>query len=260
MTQINVHNAPASSVDVDLEDERGVTQQCLRICEDAKLYIKSLTDRESTLLPESSQDGDENQPFEAQTRTREALTGNQDKFAETINHLRTRLEVLLQQGDAGSDTERSRLQADIDISKQCLDVCKVASEVSRQTVYRIGEVIAEGDSDQVLVNTLADLFDIKKAFAKDNAAQLVGSMTPENLRHLAEKRYSNRSATIHAGRVDDSIVSQPAIQEVRKSTHTPTTRMDNSEQSPGPGSKQLRPMANEIKKRQTDSATDSGRH
>ncbi|ETN40282.1 uncharacterized protein HMPREF1541_04558 [Cyphellophora europaea CBS 101466] len=259
MTQINVHIAPASSVDVDLKDEREVTQQCLRICEDAKSYIKSIMDRESTLLPQPSHDGDEDQPFEARTRTRDALNGNQDKFAETIDYLRTRLDVLLQQGDVGNDAERSRLQADIDLSKQCLDVCKVASEVSRQTVYRIGEVIAEGDSDQVVVNTLADLFDIKKAFAKDNAAQLVGSMTAESLRDLADKRYGSRSAILHSGRVDDSIASSPAIHEVRTSRHTTTTRTDNSEQSPGLRSKQLRPTANEIKKRQTDDVTDSGR-
>jgi hypothetical protein len=41
-------------------------------------------------------------------------------------------------------------------------------------------VIAEGSSDQVVVTTLADLFDIQKALPKDNSAQLVGSMNAEN--------------------------------------------------------------------------------
>lgn len=44
----------------------------------------------------------------------------------------------------------------------------MASEISRQKVYRIGEVIGEGDSDQVVVTTLADLFDIGKALSKVN--------------------------------------------------------------------------------------------
>jgi hypothetical protein len=64
--------------------------------------------------------------------------------------------------------------------------------VSSQKVYRVGEVIADGDSDQVVANTLADLFDVKRAISKDRSAQLVGSMSGEDLRFLAEKRYESR--------------------------------------------------------------------
>lgn len=54
---------------------------------------------------------------------------------------------------SGSKNEKERLglQEDIQTSKQCLEVCKVVSEISRQKIYRIGEVVADGDSDQVLV-------------------------------------------------------------------------------------------------------------
>jgi hypothetical protein len=47
-------------------------------------------------------------------------------------------------------------------------------------------------SDQVVVATSADLFDIKKALSTDKSAQLVGSMTAESLRHIIERRYQSR--------------------------------------------------------------------
>lgn len=73
-------------------------------------------------------------------------------------------------------------------SKKCLEVCRVASEVSNRKEYRDGEVIADGESDQVVVNTLAGIFDVKKVSSLGNSAQLVGSMTEEALRDLTEKR------------------------------------------------------------------------
>ena len=125
MTQLRTEDTTASSIRTNLEDEREVTNQCLRICEDARSYIDSLSDQESSLLED-----------------------------------------------------------------------EVASEVSRQKVYRIGEVIADDNSDQVVVTTLADLFDVKKALSKGHSAQLVGSMTGEELRLLAEKRHSSRFGAV----------------------------------------------------------------
>ena len=213
MMRLNIENTNASGVSINLEDEREVTKQCLRVCEDAKSYIESLADRESSLLPETPQNTVEENSFEAQLRTRQALDEHRDSFAETIGYLRKRLDLLVQDDDPEKGNERSRLQADIKISKQCLDVCKVASEVSRQTVYRIGEVIAEGDSDQVVVTTLADLFDIKKALSKDSSAQLVGSMTAENLRYLTEKRYSSRFGTLASHSETAGTTTSPAVFE-----------------------------------------------
>lgn len=258
ITRLNIQNISTSGVSIDLDNEREVTKQCLRICEDARSYIESLSDRESSLLQETSQNTIEDNIFEAQLRTRQALDGNRVSFTETINHLRKRLESLIQDDSPERDNERSRLRADIDISKQCLDVCKVASEVSRQTVYRIGEVIAEGDSDQVVVTTLADLFDIKKALSKDGSAQLVGSMTAENLRYLTEKRYDSRFGTLagHSDLAEASNTSSPAIFEVQKSKHAVAPQTTNHEQSSGPKTRQNRPSPNEMRKRQMDGAID----
>jgi hypothetical protein len=261
MTQFSIENTNTSDISIDLKDEREVTKQCLRICEDARSYIESLSNRESSLLQEAPQNALEDymrNSFEAQLLTRQALDENRDSFAEIIGHLRKRLETLVQNEDPGNDNERLRLQADINISKQCLDVCKVASEVSRQKVYRIGEVIADGDSDQVVVTTLADLFDIKKALSKDNSAQLVGSMTDESLRHLAEKRYSSRFGAL-AGDSDPAeagATSSPSVFEVQKSKHTFPPQTGNDEQSPGPKTRQNRPSPNEMRKRGMGGAID----
>lgn len=55
MTRFTIEVAHIPEISIDLNNERGVTMQCLRICEDARSYIESLTNRESTLLPEAPQ-------------------------------------------------------------------------------------------------------------------------------------------------------------------------------------------------------------
>ncbi|EXJ76645.1 uncharacterized protein A1O5_01153 [Cladophialophora psammophila CBS 110553] len=259
MTRLNIENTSTSGVSIDLEDEREVTKQCLRICEDARSYIESLSDRESSLLPEMPPNAVEENSFEAQVRTRQALDDNRDSFAETITYLRKRLDLLIRDGDdSEKDNERSQLQADINISKQCLDVCKMASEVSRQKVYRIGEVIAKGNSDQVVVTTLADLFDIRKALSKDSSAQLVGSMAEENLRILTEKRYSSRFGTLagYSNPAEAGTTSSPAAFEAQKSKYAFAPQTGNQEQTPGLRARQDRPSPNEMRKRPTDGAMD----
>lgn len=258
MTQFTVENTNASGISIDLEDEREVTKQCLRICEDAKAHIESLSNGEPLLFQETSQNTLDRNSFEAQWRTRRALDENRDSFAETIGYLRKRLESLVKDEGPGNEMERLRLQSDINTSKQCLDICKVASEISRQKVYRIGEVIADGDSDQVVVTTLADLFDIKKALSRGTSAQLVGSMTGEELRLLTEKRYGSRFGAL-AGKVDPTeagTTSPPSASEVRINTHYVPPQTVTYEQSPGSRTKQDRPSPNEMRKRLSGDALE----
>ncbi|KAJ5198201.1 uncharacterized protein N7498_007318 [Penicillium cinerascens] len=231
---------PTNISSIDLKDEKEVTKQCLRICEDASHYIESLTNRESSLLhpgPQNATDDDVQNYFEAQMLTRQALNENQDSFITIIGQLRNRLENLILKNDPNDENERSRLLSDINTSKQCLEVCKVASEVSTQKVYRVGEVVADGDSDQVVVNTLADLFDVKKALSLGNSAQLVGSMTEEALRHLTEKRYNSRFGAF----------IQPEAKGSRGSFPSPG---DHDGQSPRPKARH-NPSSNEVRKRYT---------
>ena len=261
LTRSTTENTYASDISIDLKDEREVTKQCLRICEDAKSYMDSLRNLESSILqepPQNAAEDDTPNSFEAQLLVRQALDENRDRLSETIGRLRGRLESLALNGDPQNENEKLLLQEDLKISKQCLEVCKVASEASRQKIYRIGEVIADGDSDQVVVTTLADLFDIKKALAKGNSAQLVGSMTEENLRYLTEKRYSSRfgalagdSAAAKAG-----ATSSPSVLETQESKPAFPPPVGNDEESPGPKTRYHRPSPNEMRKRATGGATD----
>jgi hypothetical protein len=251
MTQLNFENTKASGVTFDLEDEEQLTKQCLRVCEDAKSFIETLSERESSLLPELSHDTVEDSLFEAQLRMRQALEKNRESFEETIDHLRRRLNSMLRDNTTGKDDERSELQADIEASKQCLDLCKVANEVSRQTVYRIGEAIAEDDSDQVVVTTLAELFDIKKVLSKNNSAQLVGSMTSEDLQLLTEKRYGSRFCTV-ASRSPEVGTTRMRADFVAKNTkHAAASQPRIDEQSPTV-TRSAKQLPNEMRKRHMD--------
>ena len=198
MVRYTADNSNTQASSVNLDDEKEVTQLCLHICEDARSYIDSLTKREARVLEEQENTAtdDELRNFEAQLLTRQTLNESREGFAKIILQLRICLETLIMKNDPGDEKERARLMDDINTSKQCLEVCKVASEVSSQKIYRIGEVIADGDSDQVVVTTLADLFDVRKALSRGTSAQLVGSMGEETLRHMTEKRYSSRFGAV----------------------------------------------------------------
>lgn len=245
MTRLILENANASSISVDLEDERAVTKQCLTICKDASSYIESLKNRQSSIFQEGSPDAVENTGFEAQLRTRQALNDNLDSFAQTIVHLQKRLVDLINEDGSGNENERSRLQSDIDASKQCLDICKVASEISRQKVYRVGEVIADGESDQVVVTTLADLFDVKKAWSKGNSAQLVGSMAADELRLMTEKRYDSRFGTAAS---HSEHTGAPAL-DTREPKDTSPGQAAQSEHFNARSTKHQKPSPNEMRKR-----------
>ena len=260
MERFTVENTNTSDLSIDLKDEREVTNQCLRICEDAKSYIESLTNRESPLLREAPQNATEDDMqnyFDAQLLTRRALDVNGNTFAEIIGRLRERLECLVLNEGPRNDSERVRLQEDINSSKQCLEVCKVAGEVARRKIYRIGEVIADGDSDQVVVTTLADLFDIKTAVSKGSSAQLVGSMTDDTLRNLTDKRYSSRFGALARDSDPPAAANTkpPSDLKPQRSSHTFSPQTDDDEQSPGPKTSRNRPSPNEMRKRVMDDAT-----
>ncbi|OAA40900.1 hypothetical protein ISF_09789 [Cordyceps fumosorosea ARSEF 2679] len=198
-------DSSATKPAIDLDDERQVTKQCLQICEDAKLYLESLACRDSPLLdqPALGSSAILQQRFEAQLLTRQALNDNQASLVNIITRLRERLETVLTDGDSG---ERLRLNEDMHASRQCLEVCKLASsEVTNQKIHIIGEVVADGDSDHVVVTTLADLFNVGKTMSNNRSALLVGSMSDDALVQLSHDRYNSRfgalassSPTIHS--------------------------------------------------------------
>ncbi|KAH7406617.1 hypothetical protein DE146DRAFT_398656 [Phaeosphaeria sp. MPI-PUGE-AT-0046c] len=230
---------------INLSDEKAVTKQCLRICEDSQQFLESLR-KSSVLGVHEAVEDQHHDSFEAQLLTRQLLDTNRDGFINIITQLRSRLEFLVFENSPENNQERSRLLDDINASKQCLEICKVASEVSSQKIYRVGEVTADGESDQVVVNTLADLFDVKKAVSKDRSAQLVGSMSGEDLRFLAEKRYGSRFGAMASehNSPNHSARTTHTEQETRSTSH-----QANPASSAPPRPKQEKPSSNEFRKR-----------
>lgn len=191
--------------------------QCLRACEDAKIYSQRLSHRASSIVHGSFGRTQGESPFEGQLRTRQALDEAQAGFAQTIGNLSKKLGFLVQDNsNSDDDKKRRRLQSDVRISKQCLNICNMANDVSRQKLFRIGEVVAEGDSDQVVVTTLADLFDIGKASSNDHWAQLIGSMTGESLLHLTENRHSSRFGAYNSSTIENDIQGSVPIKNRTK--------------------------------------------
>ncbi|KAG4428616.1 hypothetical protein IFR05_015899 [Cadophora sp. M221] len=245
---------------IDLQDEKAVTIQCLRICERATSYIQSLQNEEPALKKSAlGQSADDIlRQFEAQLLTQKTLAGTRDKFVETIGRLRERLEsaTLNRSGDWESDV--LRLKEEIEISKQCLEVCREATnQVSHQKIHVIGEVIADGDCDQVVVTALADLFQVGKVKAQGRSMQMVGSMPPDTLREMSKDRYGSRF-----GSLDGKLaVAQFESVAVSPSTLAPTEtdssalQPDQVKEEGNPASAETsynKPSSNEVRKRSAE--------
>jgi hypothetical protein len=186
-------NTPPTSIDTN--DEKEVTKECLRICEDLRSCIESRANCGSFLLQDRPQNATEdNMPtcFEAQVLTRQVLEENRVRFTQIIGHLQKRLESLLQNKNPEYDNERERLQHDFDNLKQCLEVCRVAREDCYQNIRRTREATAGEHSGQAVVTTLGELSNIRKTLSRNSSAQVLGSITEETLRALASQRYRGR--------------------------------------------------------------------
>ncbi|RBA11823.1 hypothetical protein FPRO05_14211 [Fusarium proliferatum] len=244
----------ASDTGTDLRDERAVTEQCLRICQDARSYIDSLADREESLKdqPLSESVSDNGGPFEAQLLIRRTLNESRDNLAQTIGRLQERLDSMATSGTLKSDLGYLRLEGDLKTSKQCLELCKTASEqVAHQKVYTVGEMIADGNSDQVVITTLADLFDVKKASSTNRSAQWIGSLSDATVRQVSKDRYSSRFGAIAAHRASDDISTMPSTSNTREVNSSLAQRPGKTGQPVAPGGVYRRPSPNEIRKRAT---------
>jgi hypothetical protein len=237
----------APNAEVDLQDEREVTRQCLRICEDAKSYLESLQVQEQSLLDGTTQglvDCPQNQ-FEAQLSTIRGLSEARDGLAELVGRLQERYDTMPQNGGPEHDLERSRLQGDINMQKQCLEVCRrVSNQVADKKVHTFGEIIAEGDSDQMVITTLADLFDVRKAWSKSNSAQMIGSTTEEALMRISADRYSSRFGAV-----------TPEVRvatETRRSNPLSVNEVKKDAQLVDLERRQKRPSSNSVRKRTSE--------
>ena len=253
---MSVDSAKTVEMSVDLQDEREVTRQCVRICQDAQSYIDSLQNRQPSLRREAAPTANiVQEQFDAELMTSRTLIENKDNLVQTISRLQARLAALMLDEGPNHDRQMLRLQDDIRISKQCLEVCKEASsQVHYRKIHTIGEVMADNDTDQLVVTTLADLFDVRKVLAKDRSAQLVGSMTDETLQKVSASRYASRFGTVteesvHVRTCSDVAPSNLETREGSTRRLNPTMRV----KQPANGETRYeKPSPNEVRKRATE--------
>ncbi|KAJ1332028.1 fungal STAND NTPase-like protein [Microdochium nivale] len=260
---LGVGPSPDPKATIDLDDEKAVTEQCLRICQQAKTVLERFQEEQPTLQQTETGPSSTTGPgasrfhdqFQAQILTQKAMTESQLPLAETISRLQQRLVILLNAGSLDKDKERLRLQEDIEMSRQCLEVCNLASSISSQKIHIVGEVVADEDCDQVVVTTLADLFDVKKVMAGKNSAQLVGSMADATLLKLSTDRYTSRfgsvptSITLQPNSRDAAHIEFAAKPPVSSDPYTAGRR----KMPPTPEAEtEGRPSANEIRRRRQD--------
>jgi hypothetical protein len=144
------------------------------------------------------------------------------------------------------------LQEDLDISKQCLEVCNQASsQVSTHKIHIIGEVVADDDTDQVVVTTFADLFDVKKVLAKSRSAQLVGSMPEDALIKVSGDRYGSRFGAVNGslGRGQVDVATTPSSAIIKESNVGPASHVKRGGIPTSTGKRMESPIPNEMRKR-----------
>jgi Fungal N-terminal domain of STAND proteins len=189
------HSTLLEDSSIDLQDEKAVIMQCLRICERATSYIQSLQNEKPILQREAlgQSAGDLPHRFEAQLLTQKTLTETRNKLVETTGPLQERLDSATFNKSPDRESEMLRLKEEIDLSKQCLEVCKKATnEVSSQKIHVIEEVIADNDCDLMVVTALADLFHAGGVKSKGRSMQLVGSVSDDAIREMSKDYYGNR--------------------------------------------------------------------
>lgn len=236
---------------LDLRDESTVIKHCIGICEEAMSRIGSMIDRErlvysAALSEQATADATSTHPklFQAHEETREMLENNRDSIAKFLGRLQERLSSLAMEQHPDSERRKMQLEKDIRALEDSLEVCRIAStEVSHQRVHTFGEVVAEGKSDQVVVTTLADLFNVGKAIAKDNSGQLIGSMAGVELIQLSKDRYSN----LRFSAVDTSRVN--LMPPLTKNSELRVPGQEVNDQQPEPRVSSSKALPNETKKR-----------
>lgn len=185
---------------------------------------------------------------------RQALDTSQASFLQVIKCLGERLQSLVMEANGGNENDRARLKEDVNSFKDCLQVCKMASEISHQKIHRVGEAVAEEDSDQVVVTTLADLFDVGKAISRSHSAQLVATLTPENFQYVVEKRYNSRFGALPDRSIHSHVDSttSPIASSFEGSKQNTSFESGKDVQSSGPEGRREKPSPNEVRKRYGD--------
>ncbi|KAL2138785.1 hypothetical protein VTI28DRAFT_6239 [Corynascus sepedonium] len=123
----------------------------------------------------------------------------------TMHHSKLSHEVLERYSEMIKDTaydlqvRLQRIEASLGVEKQCLELCKIATDQvhHHRKIHTIGEVVANDDTDQFVVTTFADVFDVRKVLAGNRSTQVVGSMTDETVQKVFRDRYNSRFGAVY---------------------------------------------------------------
>ncbi|KAF7518827.1 hypothetical protein G7054_g13310 [Neopestalotiopsis clavispora] len=119
LEQLSIGSKASLNTSTNLQDEKDVTNQCLRICEHAKAYIESMQNEQPSVLRQEASPPDNfgRSQFEAQLLTRKVFDENRGKLIEAIGCLQERLLAIVSSSGPERNHKRLQLQEDLDISK-----------------------------------------------------------------------------------------------------------------------------------------------
>ncbi len=200
-TSLGTDSTSADTI-VDLQDERAVIGQCLRVCQDA--LFESLQHGQAFPRQDvtSSHASTTQSQLEAEGMTTQALNESRHRFIPTIDHLQERLAPVASNKGAEREHQMSGLHEDFSLAKQCLEICQMATDQVHHT--------ADDDTDQVVVTTFADLFNVREVSAKCRTASVVGSLSDDTLLQIS--RDHRRVQTEIAATSSNSGVGEDSIQ------------------------------------------------
>jgi hypothetical protein len=179
---------------------------------------------------------------------RRTLNETREKYMQASTRLLQRLALLGL--DETSDEDRTKLQRDLETSRQCIEICERASKMSSEKIFRVAGASADSNSDAMVVNTLADMFIVGKVSSSNNSAILVGSMTAESLREVTAERYKSRFgvATENSSHVTEGVKDIRVASASKEGRHGfPTAAQGGS--SLVTTTVLEKPTSNEVKKR-----------
>ena len=138
--------------DDSTEDHKKITEECLGACEQASAFLESLSNQYPfrAYAPPNT--------FKVQLQMHQALKESRDTILKAMDNIRKGQAAPVKNDDTGNASS-------------------------------MGEFIADGNSDQVIVVTEPGHFDVGRAVSKTGSAQLVGSMRAEQLQQFTEQHY-----------------------------------------------------------------------
>jgi len=183
-----------------MEEEKYSTQKCLEICAEVTLHISKVqpgvfqdisTPSRGNQGPISSLNGlilARSTTSDTLELCKGTLTITTSKLESHLQDIENRLQALYSASSNLSDeqqTERDRIQEELNSTKQGLAICAEASEKAvEERVNILEDVSLAENGHQVIVSTIGDLILAKRVTAGRGSTQWMGQMSDASLQHL----------------------------------------------------------------------------